>query len=156
MKTACQRMKYLRKYRDKLVDENGIVDERVVSIAIHPDQRGKEWKGRWCGDEGLIGLAPEEPLFAAARAADRAGKLEEFEPEYTRRFNAQLAKIDPRDVVKILGEDAILVCYCFPGDFCHRRLVAHWLEAVLGIDVIEVEGPRVQVGLDKWRNVCIK
>ena len=52
---------------------------------------------------------------------------------YIRCFNEQvLSGLDPVKVVKELtglaGSDNIaLVCYEKPGDFCHRHLVAEWL-----------------------------
>jgi len=38
-----------------------------------------------------------------------------------------------------LGEDAILLCYEGIFQFCHRRLVAKWLEEQLNITVDEAE-----------------
>ena len=52
---------------------------------------------------------------------------------YTRCFKEQvLAKLNPKEVEKLLywmsaGRDVALVCYEKPGDFCHRHLVAEWL-----------------------------
>lgn len=36
------------------------------------------------------------------------------------------------------GKNAVLLCYEKPPDFCHRHLVADWLEKKLGIDVQEI------------------
>jgi hypothetical protein len=49
-----------------------------------------------------------------------------------------LDKLDPRKVFDDLGEDAILLCWEAPGKFCHRRLVAAWLEKHLGLTVPEL------------------
>lgn len=35
--------------------------------------------------------------------------------------------LNPNDILKELGEDAVLLCYEKPGDFCHRHLVSQWL-----------------------------
>ncbi len=35
--------------------------------------------------------------------------------------------------------EAILLCHCAPGEFCHRRLVAAWFEQRLGVVVPEIE-----------------
>lgn len=40
------------------------------------------------------------------------------------------------------GRDVILLCYEEPGAFCHRRFLAEWLEAGLGIVVPEYGFPR--------------
>ena len=42
-----------------------------------------------------------------------------------------------RQVFLDLGENAILLCHEPPGQFCHRRLVAAWLEKFLNIVVPE-------------------
>jgi hypothetical protein len=58
--------------------------------------------------------------------------------EYTRRYREEvLNRLDPKKVYKDLG-DAILLCWEKPGEFCHRRLVAEWLEETLGIKVPEL------------------
>lgn len=63
--------------------------------------------------------------------------------EYTRRYrNEVLNRLDPKKVYKDLGDDAILLCWEKPGDFCHRRIVAEWLENELGIIVPEILATR--------------
>lgn len=52
-------------------------------------------------------------------------------------FMRQLAKLDAKAILKALGEDAILLCWEAPGVFCHRRVVAEWLERELGTSVPE-------------------
>lgn len=57
---------------------------------------------------------------------------------YTKRYKKEvLDRLDPFQVYKDLGENAVLLCWEKPGDFCHRRLVAEWLEENLGISVPE-------------------
>jgi len=56
---------------------------------------------------------------------------------YTKSYNLQLLGLDPRQVFLDLGENAILLCHESPGQFCHRRLVAAWLEKFLNIIVPE-------------------
>lgn len=61
------------------------------------------------------------------------------EEEYTKQYNEKiLGRLSPEKVVRDLGEDAILLCWERPGEFCHRRLVAEWLEEELGIKVPEL------------------
>jgi hypothetical protein len=58
---------------------------------------------------------------------------------YTAQYRAEvLDMLDPKEVLRDLGEDAILLCYEKPGEFCHRHLVAKWLEDELGIEVKEL------------------
>lgn len=52
--------------------------------------------------------------------------------EYIPKFNALLSKLNPHTIVKELtflgnNKDIALLCYEKPSDFCHRQLVAKWL-----------------------------
>ena len=59
---------------------------------------------------------------------------------YTEQYQKEvLDKLDPVEVYKELGENAILLCYEKPGSFCHRHLVSKWLEKHLGIQITEIE-----------------
>ena len=46
--------------------------------------------------------------------------------------------LDPETVYKELGEDSIIICYERYDKFCHRFIVAEWLEKELGIEISEV------------------
>jgi hypothetical protein len=46
--------------------------------------------------------------------------------------------LDPRKVYDELGDNAVLLCFCDPNEYCHRRLVAEWLEFHLGVLVPEL------------------
>ncbi len=74
-------------------------------------------------------------------APDRAW-LRLPEAEYRPLYAARLAGLDAHEVVANLGEDAVLLCWESPGEFCHRRLVAEWLERETGIVVPEVSSCR--------------
>jgi hypothetical protein len=78
-------------------------------------------------------LVPPWPLVQAYRE----GRIDDvtFHLEYMQ----QLRKLDPRKVIEGLGEHAIMLCWEAPGDFCHRRLAAGWLENGLGILVAEMK-----------------
>jgi hypothetical protein len=52
--------------------------------------------------------------------------------------------LDPRELYEALGEEAVLLCWEKPGEGCHRRLVAEWFEASLGVVVPEWGVPREQ------------
>jgi hypothetical protein len=108
-------------------------DPRLVSIARWaPDgyRGGRPFKGRHC-----LKLAPPKTLKGLSRE------------EFTRAYQAILDQFDPAKVYKHLGADAILLCWEPPGQFCHRRLVAEWLEVHLGIEVRELEGDERQGNL---------
>lgn len=95
----------------------------AVSIAIdHPS-----W---FCGFE-------YKPLIPPADLEDNYRRGRITEAEYTKSYNLRLLALDPRQVFLDLGENAILLCHEPPGQICHRRLVAAWLEKCLNIFVPE-------------------
>lgn len=69
----------------------------------------------------------------------------EDEAEYEILYRDYLSTLDAQKVYDDLGEDAILLCHEKWDDiksgekFCHRRMVAEWLEEELGIEVPELE-----------------
>ncbi|MBD5319373.1 MAG: DUF488 domain-containing protein [Bacteroides sp.] len=68
--------------------------------------------------------------------------------EYIRAYQEKvLSRVDPNifllQIEKLSGgKDVALLCYEKPTDFCHRHLLAEWLENETGIEVKEfgVEG----------------
>ena len=61
---------------------------------------------------------------------------------YIQKYNETvLSKLDPNKVVEELGENAVMLCYEKPGDFCHRHLIAEWLMKNTGVTVEEVQFP---------------
>lgn len=93
--------------------------QRAVSIARSSP--------RWFKGRRYMQLAPPWSLV----------KMED-EKEYTKEYRKILDKLDPAMVLEDLGEGAILLCWEKAGEFCHRRLVAEWLEEHLGITVNEI------------------
>jgi hypothetical protein len=71
---------------------------------------------------------------------------------YLRRYGQILAHLDPttiHDRLLALGGTPVMLCFESAGDiqsgtrFCHRHLVAQWLEDRLGIEVPEVGYPNL-------------
>ena len=77
------------------------------------------------------------------RLAPTWAMLKMQKPEYDADFAEILAKLDPAEIYQTLGENAVLLCWEKPGDACHRRLVAEWLEAALGIEIPEYGFDRI-------------
>lgn len=96
-------------------------DLRLVSIALRPP--------RWFQGRRYPALNPP-PDMLHHNLSD-----EEWAEQYHKRV---LSQLNPRKVYEELGPDAILLCWEEPGAFCHRRLVAEWLERNLGIKVPEL------------------
>ena len=57
-----------------------------------------------------------------------------------------LDKFDPVEIYERLTryytENATLLCYEKPGEFCHRRLVAAWLEKANNIIILELDNSK--------------
>ena len=95
---------------------------RLVSISLVT---------RYCKCERYKALAPTKEMIELAHA----GKFD----EYTKRYREEiLSKLDPLKVYEEL-DGAILLCWEKSGSFCHRRLVAEWLEAATGEEVPELD-----------------
>jgi hypothetical protein len=75
--------------------------------------------------------------------APRREMLKMDEATYRVEYQKILDNLDPRKVFEDLGGDAILLCWEAHGQFCHRRLVAEWLEAHLGVTVPEFQEPNL-------------
>ncbi|MDA1019074.1 MAG: DUF488 family protein [Bacteroidetes bacterium] len=61
-------------------------------------------------------------------------------------YKEQLNELDPKNVLKHLnsltgGHEPIIMCQCGKTKFCHRHLIADWLESELGIYIHEYNFP---------------
>ncbi|MGH7223104.1 MAG: DUF488 family protein, partial [Gemmataceae bacterium] len=86
---------------------------------------------RWFTGKKELRLAPSRAMLKMQKA------------EYDARFAELLAQLDPAEIYQTLGENAVLLCWEKPWDACHRRLVAEWLEAALGIEIPEYGFDRI-------------
>ena len=43
------------------------------------------------------------------------------------------------EIIRFFGDDATLLCFEKAGEFCHRRLVAEWIEKGTGVEVPELQ-----------------
>ena len=89
---------------------------------------------KFCCGEEYKKLAPPAEII----------KIED-ENLYTKIYYEKvLNKLNPKEVYAELGDNAVLLCYEKWDDikdgktFCHRRIVAKWLEENLGINVEEL------------------
>lgn len=99
--------------------------QEIVPISI---SRGKPF---WYKGREYDALAPTWKMLEAERA------------EYDKKFYAILKKLDPRKVLKDIGENGVMLCWCkeqtrgTPSP-CHRFMVADWLVRELKIEIIEL------------------
>lgn len=78
-------------------------------------------------------LAPRKPWFWEWKNKHLSNEW------YIERYNETvLNTLNIDDVLHDLGEDAVMLCYEKPGDFCHRHLIADWMKKERGVEVEEV------------------
>lgn len=106
---------------------------------------------RTCGrHEDAVGIAgwpppwfhgPSYKVLSPPRWLLEEYKANHDQAAYTEHFNKIVLKpLDPEKVLHDLlriRKTPILLCYEPPGEFCHRRLVASWLEQALGLTIPE-------------------
>jgi len=78
-------------------------------------------------------LAPTWDLVKAYKAGDVDVQ------GYTKIFKEHLSTLDSAKVVADLKDGDVLLCYEKPTDFCHRQLVAQWLNESGLVEVRELE-----------------
>ena len=93
-----------------------------IAICVYPPTG-------WTGPR-FLKLEPSRDLFFSIKQ----GRI--TRDEYIQRYREQLNKLDAKEVYEIL-KDKVLLCWEKPGEFCHRRLVAKWIQEKLGIEVPE-------------------
>lgn len=102
--------------------------------------------GKYIGDFG-ISIARKMPrgfwideykdLFPSSSILYQWFKNKDIEI-YTQRYNEEiLNKLNPETVYSDL-KDKVLLCWERSDKFCHRFLVAEWIEKNLGINVPEI------------------
>ena len=77
-------------------------------------------------------LAPKYWFFKKYK---KDGDKDFYIEQYKREV---LNKLDAKKVYEELGENAVLLCWEKPNEFCHRHLVSEWLENELGITIEEI------------------
>lgn len=102
-------------------------DPKAVSIARGAPSwyKGREYKK----------LSPK-PWFLKKYKTD--GDTEFYIAHF---YQEVLNILNPEKIYAELGENAILLCWEEPGEFCHRHIVSEWLSNSLNIKINEIENP---------------
>lgn len=106
----------------KRLGANGI---EIVGIALYPP--------KWFTGVSIKSLAPSYSIF----------KYSSTQEEYIARFKSEiLSKLDAKSTYERIksfsnGKDVALCCFETPHEFCHRHLVAEWLNNELGLQIEE-------------------
>ena len=88
----------------------------------------------------MSNLSPKKEFYDIWKA--NQGKISEEENNlyYIREYYDKVLRyLDPNEIISKFPENPILLCYEEPEEFCHRHLVAFWLELFLGIQTSEVK-----------------
>ena len=98
--------------------------------------------------KNAVGICSYRPPFYKGRMFTKLGPKKWFldkykkdgdEEFYKKQYQKEvLDKLDPKQIFKELGKNSILLCWEGKGKFCHRHLVARWLEKHLNITVKEI------------------
>lgn len=96
-----------------------------------------------------VSIAVGNPVWYRGRRcielAPTRAMLKMSPDDYNRHYDAILAKLDPKSIYDQLGENAVMLCWEKPGESCHRRRVAEWLESALGVTITEIGFHRSEV-----------
>ena len=86
----------------------------------------------------LPALFPGHELLAGYRAEKITS--EQYAPVYLQHLNTLgVEKVISLIESKYDGRPLALVCWCAPSKFCHRHLLAQWLEEQCGFVIQELE-----------------
>lgn len=105
----------------KALKEHGIIP---ISIA--------RWLPKWYNGISLKNVAPTPSMLKDDITRD----------EYIKRYNELLQKIDANEFLETLkffskGQPCALICYEKPNEFCHRHLLAKYLNDKLNLNIEE-------------------
>jgi hypothetical protein len=100
-------------------------------------------------DKNLVSIARSSPAWFKGRQYKKLAPswklLNDYKTnkmsynEYIGIYTTEiLQKLDVTETIKELGEDAILLCW-EPSGFCHRHIVAVWIEDKMGLKVKEMD-----------------
>lgn len=111
-----------------------MIDIQTGSFSIYKGEHGvsvARGTPRWFKGEQIIELCPSWGLIRDVQ------KKKITEEEYTViYYRDYLCGLDAQKYIERLN-GKILLCWEKPGDFCHRRIIAEWIERETGIVVPE-------------------
>ena len=109
--------------------------EKKIKNPVRISQRKYRWGTK---SREYMKLAP--PMYLVNHWKKGSITVEQYTEEY---YRVVLSKLNPQEVldeiIRIFGDDATLLCFEKAGEFCHRRLVAEWIEKGTGVEVPELQ-----------------
>jgi uncharacterized protein (DUF488 family) len=98
----------------------------------------------WFKNPNLISIAPTKDILFNCKSNHQ---------EFIKRYKSEIISIqgDPQEFINRLnfiseGRDVALCCFEKPNEFCHRHLIAEWLNNSLHLNVQEfqdIEEPKI-------------
>ncbi len=97
--------------------------ENGLSICLYPplDYSGAQFPA----------LAPDRQTFFAKKA-DEIDEAE-YEKQYREKI---LSRLEAKKIYEMF-QKSVLLCWEPAGEFCHRRIIASWIQEELGIEIPE-------------------
>ena len=89
----------------------------------------------WYEGKRLEYLAPKSDMVGKIKKGSENYNQRKYTREYVDLLRARNVNADK--LIDFLPDGAILLCYEKPGDFCHRRLLADWVERHTGFVIPE-------------------
>lgn len=116
-------------------------------MKIYTSYFGKAKKMKMANIEAIcISRYPPKFFFGQSLSmlAPTGAMLRMTDEQYNAEFDRILARLDPQQVydkIKTLsgGRDVALCCFEKAGDFCHRHIVAEWLNRHLDLGIEEFD-----------------
>lgn len=101
--------------------------------AQHPRAKSIcRWPPKWYNGVQCGLLAPSVDLLTGYKMGTVS------EEEYTETYLSYLNRLGLIKVLAVLNDGDVLLCYEKPGDFCHRHILARWLNNN-GVEVEEID-----------------
>ena len=105
----------------------------VAAGSLRPLSIARRAPPGWPIGQSASYLWPEYQLISEYKSGEVSSE------EYERQYRAvTLSRLVPEEVVLSL-EGRVMVCYEKTGDFCHRHIVAQWLQETTGTVVTELQ-----------------
>lgn len=89
----------------------------------------------WYEGKQLEYLAPKSDMVGKIRKGSANYNQRKYTREYLDILNAR--NVNAEQLINSLPDGTLLLCYESPGDFCHRRILADWIERKTGFIVAE-------------------
>lgn len=89
-------------------------------------------------------LKPESNEFrklaAVRHLANSSKRKRDVQNVFAEKYLLRLNNLGIDKVLSVLDDGDVLLCFCWPGDFCHRHILADWLRSH-GVFIEELGGP---------------